>query len=554
MSRSRMIILAAGLSAGLSLGSPRAFAVADTTPGTAQARTVVVAFNAVDIEFDPHHSIFASEAQLFTAIYEGLFSYDPATLEPVKAACSAFSRSKDGLVYNFTIREGSTWSDGTALKSRDFRDAWIRALSPSTKADYATFFDIIEGARDYRTGKLKDASKVGITTKGDRSLEVRLAAPASYFTRLLCHHAFSPIHPSMVGVRDWNARASFPVNGPFTLSSRSKTEITLEKNPRYWDAESVSIPGIRIILTDDDDDATTRFDNGEIDWLAGPMNLDALLSKNAIHAGPMFGTQYLYFDCTLAPFDSGELRLGLALLLPWGDIRSKEFYATPAETLVLPLEGYSEAKGIQAADEERAMKLLADSGHADGKGIPKIRIAIPKGGEDSLRVAGIVKTTWEKIGLEVEIATIPSSTYVDKVRAGREGSGYTIALSTWIGDFADPLAFLQMWESQSSLNDARYVDAEYDRMLAESASLDGAKRFSALAKAETRLLSGAACLPLHYSLALNVIDLDAIGGWSGNALDMHPFKALKIGQSRIRPGVVDAAPLDGKPSLDPNHS
>ncbi|MEI6386214.1 MAG: peptide ABC transporter substrate-binding protein [Spirochaetota bacterium] len=554
MSRIRNIVFAAGLFAGITMGPPRSFAEAGTTPVPAQARTVVVAFNAVDIEFDPHHSIFASEAQLFTAIYEGLFSYDPATLEPVKAACSAFSRSKDGLVYNFTIREGATWSDGTALKARDFRDAWIRALSPATKADYATFFDIIEGARDYRTGKLKDASKVGITTKGDKGLEVRLAAPTAYFTRLLCHHAFSPIHPSMISVTDWNARASFPVNGPFTLASRSSTGIMLEKNPRYWDADSVAIPGIRIILTDDDDDATARFDNGEIDWLAGPMNLDALLSKNAIHAGPMFGTQYLYFDCALSPFDSADLRRALALLLPWGDIRSKESYASPAETLVLPLEGYSEAKGIQAADADRAMKLLSDSGHADGKGIPKIRIAIPKGGEDSARVAGIIKTAWEKIGLEVEIVTIPSSTYVDKVRAGREGSGYTVALSTWIGDFADPLAFLQMWESQSSLNDARYVDAEYDKMLAESASLDGAKRFSALAKAETRLLASAACLPLHYSLALNVIDLDAIHGWSGNALDMHPFKALKIGQSRIRPGVVDALPGIGKASTDPNHS
>ncbi|MEI6874946.1 MAG: peptide ABC transporter substrate-binding protein, partial [Spirochaetota bacterium] len=101
-----------------------------------------------------------------------------------------------------------------------------------------------------------------------------------------------------------------------------------------------------------------------------------------------------------------------------------------------------------------------------------------------------------------------------------------------------PLAFLQMWDSDSNLNDARYADPEYDRLLADTAGLEGAKRFSALAKAETRLLSSAACLPLHHSIALNVIDLDTVSGWNDNALDIHPFKYLVLGQASIRPGVV----------------
>lgn len=503
-----------------------------------EQRDLVVAFNAVDVEFDPHHSIYASEAQIFTAVYEGLFTYDPASLEPVKAACSDWERSKDGRTYTFTIREDAKWSDGSPLLARDFRDAWLRAISPSEKADYASFFDVIAGAKDFRQGKAKDPKSVGISLRGDRTLVVKLASQAAWFTRLLCHHAFSPIHPSMLAVHDWSGRTDIPVNGPFTIASRSKDEIVLAKNPLYWDAAKVALPGIRLLLTDDDDAATRLFDNGGADWLAGPMNLDKLLSRNAIHAGAMFGTQYWYFDCGTAPFDSPDLREALALLLPWKDIRSADAYLNPAETLVLPISGYTEAKGISAQDEARALELLKKSGHAGGKGVPTIRIAVPAGGDDAQRVSGIMKTAWEKAGLKVEIASLPASRYFDLVRHRDGGPAYTLALTTWIGDFADPLAFLQMWESDSNLNDARYRDPAYDKLLAESASLEGAARFSALAKAETRLLSGAACLPLHYSIALNVIDTDTIQGWSENALDIHPFKTMSIGQARIRPGVV----------------
>ncbi|MEI6874563.1 MAG: peptide ABC transporter substrate-binding protein, partial [Spirochaetota bacterium] len=395
----------------------------------AESRDFVVAFNAVDVEFDPHHSIYASEAQLFTALYEGLFTYDPASLEPVKAACSSFTRSKDGLLYTFTIRSEAVWSDGKPLLAANFRDAWLRALAPTEKADYAAFFDIIEGAKDYRLGKNPDPSRVGLRIKGDRILEVKLASPATYFTRLLCHHAFSPIHPSMLSVKDWSSGKAFPVNGPFVIASRSSTEIHLLKNARYWDAAAVALPGIRILLSDDDNEATRRFDNGEIDWLAGPMNLDTMLSRSAIHAGPMFGTQYWFFDCSLKPFDSEPVRQALALLLPWQAIRSKDNYLSPAETLVLPLEGYGEAKGIAAADEARARKLLADSGHAEGAGIPTIVIAIPEGGDDAARVAGLMKGSWEKAGIKTEIRSIPSSSYLDAVRRGPSKINFTLALT-----------------------------------------------------------------------------------------------------------------------------
>ncbi|MBL8966119.1 MAG: peptide ABC transporter substrate-binding protein [Spirochaetaceae bacterium] len=536
---SRAFALAATLSLALAALSPAAAAQPTSAAGT----ELVVAFNDLEPEFDPQHSIYSAEAQIFTGIYEGLFSYDPASLDPVKAACRSFSRSKDGLTYTFYLREEARWSDGSPLLAGDFAAAWLRALDPAARADYAAFFDVIAGAKDYRLGKAKDPSGVGVSVVGDKVLQVKLAAPAAYFTRLLCHHSFSPVHPSMLKRRDWKATPALPVNGPYKVASQAKGEILLERNPHYWDAKAVRIDRVRLVLSDDDADVTRRYDNGEIQWLAGPMDLDALLDRGSIQVAPMFGTHYWFFDCGKAPWQNADLRRALALLLPWKELRSKENYVIPAKTLVLPFEGYDKVEGIAALDEEAARQLLAKAGHPDGKGLPSLTLLVPSEGEDAQRVAAAMKAAWERLpGLAVEIKKVPSANYFSVVRSGPDKGGFDLAITTWIGDFADPLAFLGMWTSDSNLNDARHADPEYDRLVAESAGKDGDERLAALAKAEARLLAGAAVLPMYHSIAVNVVDAEFLEGWFSNALDIHPFKYLGFGERRVRPNVASADP------------
>jgi oligopeptide transport system substrate-binding protein len=500
---------------------------------------LVVAFNELDPELDPHHSIYSAEAQVFTALYEGLFTYNPNSLDPVRAACRLYTCSQDGRTYTFYIRDEAVWSDGSPLLARDFRDAWLRAISPAEKADYAAFFDIIDGARAYRLGTNSDPASIGISIIADKILQVRLVSKADYFTRLLCHHSFSPIHPATLAAKDWRAIFPFPVNGPYKLLSLEKGTLLLSKNDRYWDASSVAIPKLRLLFTDDDDDVTRRFDNGEIQWLAGPMDLDALLDRS-IQANPMFGTHYWFFAAGRKPWDNADLRRALALLLPWPEMRSRDQYLIPAPTLVLPFEGYKSAKGIEKADSEEALRLLNKAGYSGGAGLPRIVVLVPDN-DDSKRVAGLMKTAWEKLeGVSVDLKVVPPARYFDLVRAGATASGYDLALTTWIGDFADPLAFLQMWTSDSNLNDAGLADAEYDRLLAEASVKAGSERLEALTAAETHLLGGAAVLPIYHSIAVNVVDPSFVQGWYANALDIHPFKYLAFGHKRLRSNVVRA--------------
>jgi peptide/nickel transport system substrate-binding protein/oligopeptide transport system substrate-binding protein len=67
---------------------------------------------------------------------------------------------------------------------------------------------------------------------------------------------------------------------------------------------------------------------------------------------------------------------------------------------------------------------------------------------------------------------------------------------------------------------------------------EGAQRWKTLAEAEELLLSRGNVLPIAYSLALNIIDLNEISGWFHNVLGIHPFKYLSIRARRPLPGVI----------------
>lgn len=489
-------------------------------------------------EFNPHLSIYSNEAQIFTALYEGLFSYDPATLEPIVAAASSWTKSKDGTVYTFKIRENAKWSDGTALLASDFRNSWLRLLD--LNAQYATFFDVIVGAKDYRLRKNTDQGNVGIREAGEKTLVVTLSRPVDYFTRLLCHHAFSPIHPSMLAAGNWEKRIPFPVNGPYRFTSFDGKKLLLEKNPHYWDSASVSIQYQTMLFTDDDEAASKMFNNEEAHWLAGPGDYNAILLAAAIQVNPIFGTSYWYFDCSQVPWNDASVRKALALLLPWKELRDSAKYLVPATTLVLPLPGYSQTKGIENPDKDEAKRLLAAAGYPEGAGLPEIKVYYADG-TDNKRIVTIFKTAWESLpGLKVTGVPVNPSKYYETIGKDDKTTGLTLAHTTWIGDFADPEAFLQMWTPDSPLNDAHFVDPEFLSSLEKSYTKEGKERMSLLAEAETVLLQKAVVLPIYHSFAASVIDIDYIEGWYQNALDLHPYKQLKFGTPSIQPNVASA--------------
>jgi len=504
---------------------------AESRPRVEARDELTVTFSNGEVELDFRKSFLASEAQLFTAIYEGLFSYHPFTMEPIPAVAENWELSEDKKEWTFTLRRDARFQNGDPVTAQDFRAAWLSTLSPQRDAPYSSLFDIIEGAREYRTGAMRDIDKIGIIASGERTLVVKLNAPAFFFPSMLCHHSFSPIHPSMLTIEDWSAAP--PVsNGPFRIAEMDENKIVLAKTDTYWDAAAVSLNKITIRYTETGDEASSLWNSGEARWISGDVNFDALTDRSGIQVNAMFATHYYFIRSREKPWDDYRIRRALALALPWDEIRAGHFL--PAKTLIYPLPGYPKLDGLSETELEEAAALLTEAGFPGGVGLPELVIRITPSPE-AARIGGLMATTWkEKLGVPVRVEVVPYNRYFQMLKTG----GYTVGFSTWIGDFADPYTFLQMWRKDSNLNDAHYNDDDYEALLEKSMLEEGDLRWATLADAEKLLLERGSVLPISYSPAINIVDTGELGGWFPNALDIHPFKYLNFRAFRPLPGVA----------------
>ena len=506
----------------------RGYNFAESRARPRAADEIVVAFSRSDIEWDFRRSIMASEAQLFTAIYEGLFSYHPLTLEPVPAAAYRWQLSEDRRTWTFFIRANARFQNGDPLRAEDFRAAWLSLLEPGRDAPYASLFDIIAGARDFRLGR-GSAEDVGISAPAERTLVVHLNSPVSFFPSMLCHHSFSPIHPSMLDVEEWTLPVS---NGPFFIDEITDDYIVFLRNPYYWDVNRVALNRITIKFTGDGVEAAALWNSGEAQWIHGDVDISALTDLSGIEVNAMFATHYYYIRSAREPWGDYRLRRALSLVLPWDRIREGHFI--PAPTLIFPVPNYPRVQGLVETDIEEALRLMEEAGFPAGAGLPELVIRIPPSRE-SERISGLMAEAWHTIlGITVRIDVVPFAQYIESLG----WDDHDVASITWIGDFADPYTFLKMWRRDSNLNNAQHYDSDFEALMERSMAEEGLERWQTLAEAEELLLSRGNVLPISHSLAVNIIDLNEINGWFPNVLDIHPFKYLSIRVRRPLPGAI----------------
>jgi peptide/nickel transport system substrate-binding protein/oligopeptide transport system substrate-binding protein len=372
---------------------------------------------------------------------------------------------------------------------------------------------------------------VGISAPEPRKLVVRLGSPAAFFPSMLCHHSFSPIHPAMLKVEDWS-RVTPVSNGPFYLLEQSEGIMTLARNELYWDVGRVSLKKITLKFTEDGDESAALWNSGEVRWISGEVNQDALTDRSGIMVNPMFATHYYFIRSVHKPWTDSRVRQALSLALPWDKIR--EGHVLPAKTLIYPIQGYPEVPGLDTQDLEEAKRLLTEAGYPGGLGLPELVIRLTPS-QEAARIGGLMASTWiEELGIPAKIDVVPYKQYFES----QKQDNYDVGFSTWIGDFPDPYTFLQMWRRDSNLNDARYNDSDYEDLMERSMTEDGQTRLETLAEAEKLLLDRGAVLPISYSPALNIVDTDELEGWFPNALDIHPVKYFSFKAFKPLPGVV----------------
>lgn len=489
---------------------------------------------------DPHTTTGVPEANIQEALFEGLVSKDPVTLEPVPGMAERWDVSADGRTYTFHIRANARWSDGTPLTAEDFRWTWWRALQPALGNEYAYMLFPIRNAEDYFGGKIKDFAEVGVRVLDPLTLEVQLTNPTPYFAQLASHHSYLALPRHVIEkygaatdrFTPWTRVGNMVTNGPFKLAGWKLNKfVRVEKNPYYWDAAKVRLNAIVFYPTENTSTEERMYRSGQLH-----VSYDIPIDKIPIHkqkepeqtrVEPYLGTYFYRLNVTKPGLKDTRVRRALAMALDrktlvetvQKGVNAPAWAFTPPGTL-----GYQPPKTFEY-DPEGARRLLAEAGYPGGKGLPPIEI-LYNTHEQHRKIAVAVQQMWKKnLGIDVTMVNEEWKVYLDTV----DTLNYTVARAAWIGDYVDPNTFLDMWVTKGGNNKTGWSNAEYDDLILRKipAMKTQAERFEGFKRAETILMQEMPIIPV-YTYATKHLVRPSVKGMPGNILDFFSFKDVYL--------------------------
>lgn len=472
--------------------------------------------------------------------FEGLYTYGPNHKTWNPGAAVSHQISEDGLTWTFKMRPEGKWSDGSPVTAGDFEYAWKRVLDPATASRYASILWVIEGAQAYNqsTPEEREAlkAKVGIKAVDDATLEVKLVAPLPFFHHLTAFYTFSPVKRSVVEAHGdkWSRPENIVSNGPWkTVEWKSKQRIVAETNPHYWDKGSLPFDKIIYEITQESEPAHNAYLAHDLDYLESRVPSTVLPryiqeKHPELKASPYVGVYYFLFNVDKKPMDDVRVRMALNLAIDKSKIGKYVVKGgqEPATSIVHPaLEdlGYKKAEGPDY-DPDRARKLLAEAGFPDGKGFPRLKVSYNTL-EGHKLIAQYMQEQWRKnLGVNIDLENMEWKVLIKK----QNEKDYDISRLAWIGDYLDPMTFLDLWETENTNNRTGWSNAEYDKLIAAARKATTQEaRYELLRKAEDIYVKELPSLPIYYYKKYDMVK-PWVTGYQTHLQGVHPSRYFKI--------------------------
>ncbi|MBP1935052.1 peptide ABC transporter substrate-binding protein [Ammoniphilus resinae] len=436
--------------------------------------------------------------------------------KPVPGMAEKWKISDDQKVYTFTLRKDATWSNGDPVTAGDFEFAWKYALAPSTSSESAYILYYLEGASAYNLSQETDPAKlqaladqVGVKALDERTLEVRLAEPTPFFLDLITHYTFFPINRRVQKEnKGWAESAeTFVSNGPFQFSTwEPNKSIVLRRNESYYDREKVKLDGIDFSVEEDSEKVWQRYLAGDLD-VAYPLPPDVISQKNPeMKVVPDLSTYFYRFNTTRKPFHNPKIRKALAMAIDREELIHDALQGgeEPAYGMVPP--GVLDAQGnvdfqeksgeLFGEEVSTTRKLLAEGLKEEGlESLPTFTLLFNRD-DGHEKIAEEIARMWkENLGVE----SVLEQESLD-VKLEREAAlDFDLIRTSWIGDFADPVTFLQLFHSKSQKNYTGWAHVEYDQLIDDSlVEKDPAERMKKLHRAEQILMEEMPIIPVYF--------------------------------------------------------
>lgn len=333
---------------------------------------------------------FASDGESFRVsrqIFEGLVGTKEGTADPAPLLAESWEESGKGTVYDFKLKSGVKFQDGTAFDAKavcaNF-DRWynFKGIQQTEGVGYY-YKSLFQGYKDKDTDK---AVYKSCEATGDSAAKITLTRPWVGFIPALSLPAFAMQSPEAMkkykadetsGSADAPKLSEYalehPVGtGPFKFSEwKNGDHITLERNADYWgDKGQIEKVIFRVIA-----DAPARkqaLEANEVDGydLVGPADLKVLKDAgfNLINRDP-FNVLYLGINSKEKELSNVKVRQAISYaidkdamikqVMPEGTKKAIEFIPST-------VRGYTENVEKYDYNVDKAKELLKEAGYPDG--------------------------------------------------------------------------------------------------------------------------------------------------------------------------------------------
>lgn len=421
--------------------------------------------------------------------------------------------------YTFTLWKDSYWSNGDLITAHDFVYSWRRALDPRTKAPQSDLFRGIQNARQIITGRLP-AQRLGVQAVGNFKLVVRLDHPMAELPQKLAYPLFGPQNEAVAKKygKKYATKPEYQVYaGPFMVSRHGNTRNCwhMVPNPHYWDRKHVYLQRINVKVYHNQRKAWA-------DYLAGKLDEVRLLTKTNVQhyehkddytARPysrMVTISYQQYGPSATInrlLQQRGARLAISHAIDRKDFARETYGSTsiPAQGIVpagLSRGMRGTADFANAQPEQQTLKYQPQTAKKEWlaalKTIRQKRVTLTLSYQDDanghLMATQLRRQLTQQLpGLTIHLRRLP---WVVNTRA--QPLNGDLNLSTLRAQYADPLAVLSRFTSNSTANTSYWSNDDYDRLIeqASTAPTFNAQRWHTMLRATGILMAEQGVTPL----------------------------------------------------------